>query len=85
MSKGIVTGDDVLYAYGRVLKSFIGRDGLPKDTKVVASETSAGFILYPGGKRGKREGLQVYVRVAKYSEALLKQKPETGGLLENEE
>ena len=44
-----------------------------------SADASAGFILEPG-KKGEREGVQIFVRAVMFSEKLLATKPETGGL-----
>lgn len=57
---------------------------LTRDPKMTASMTSAGFTIPNGQKRGKKTGFQVFVKVARYSDELLKEKPLSGGLLEYE-
>lgn len=56
-------------------------NNLNNDDRMTASASSAGFIIPDGQKRGKRTGFQVFVKVCRYSEELLKSNPETGGLL----
>ena len=55
---------------------------LERDATLRASATSAGFIIPNGQKRGQRKGYQVFVKVCRFSEELLKSKPLTGGLLD---
>jgi hypothetical protein len=69
------TGNAVLKAYDKSAKR------LAKDDVITSAMTSAGFIIPNGQKRGKRTGYQVFVKVCRYSEELLKRKPITGGLL----
>lgn len=63
---------DLDRAFGRSIKR-LNREGL------VASSTSAGTIQ--SGRKGSREGVQVFVKVERYSEALLERDPDSGGLL----
>lgn len=49
----------------------------------LSSEHSAGMLSLRGPE-GKRVGLQVFVRVARYSDELPAADPVTGGLLENQ-
>jgi hypothetical protein len=51
---------------------------------MVSTEVDAGFRIPLGQKKGHRKGLQFFVRVCRYSDELLAELPETGGLLENE-
>lgn len=46
----------------------------------LSSQVSVGFILEPG-KKGEREGVQVFVRAIRFSEKKLADLPDTGGLL----
>ena len=69
------TGNELIWAYSKAVKR------ITKDEAMTSSETSAGFIIPNGQKRGQRTGFQVFVKVCRYSEALLKRKPVTGGLL----
>ena len=69
------TGNAVLRAYNRAAKKF------EKDPAIVSTHESAGFIIPDGQKRGKRKGFQVFVRVVRFDESMLKRKPESGGLL----
>lgn len=72
------TGDAVLRAYNRAAKRI-----MKDDDTMCAVSTDAGFII-PDGQKGKpKEGYQVFVKIARYSEKLLKARPCTGGLLEN--
>lgn len=75
MSKHLAaTGDRVLRAYAKVAKR-IQEDDCTK------SSTSAGFIIPVDQPRGPKKGYQVFITLVKYDEALLKEKPESGGLL----
>jgi hypothetical protein len=69
------TGNALLRAYNKATKN------LKNDDAMTASLVSAGFIIPNGQKRGCRKGFQVFVKVCRYSEELLKRKPITGGLL----
>jgi hypothetical protein len=69
------TGSALLRAYSKAVKN------LQRDEEMLASATSAGFIIPNGQKRGHRAGFQVFVKVCRYGEELLKRKPITGGLL----
>jgi hypothetical protein len=69
------TGNALLRAYSKAAQN------LQRDEAMTASATSAGFIIPNGQKRGQRTGFQVFVKVCRYSEELLKRKPDTGGLL----
>jgi hypothetical protein len=69
------TGHSLLRAYGRAAKRF-GNDGLLR-----ATSQSAGFIIPAHQKVGERFGFQVFVRMVRFSEKLLKEEPKTGGLL----
>lgn len=71
--KPFASGNALLRAYARAVKK------LQDDPDMVACATSAGFII----PDGEQDGFQVFVKVAKYSKALLKKSPDTGGLLEN--
>jgi hypothetical protein len=51
-----------------------------KKDELAAAMTSAGFVYFPGSKRGKRHGVQVFVKVCRYSDELLKKVPLSGGL-----
>jgi hypothetical protein len=68
-----INTDSLRLAYSLAKKS------LAKNS-LIASSCSAGTVL-PAGERGTREGFQVFVKVAKFSEKLLKEQPLTGGLL----
>lgn len=51
---------------------------------VLEAVNQSGYFTFPGGQeRGHRVGLQVFVRVCRYSEDLARDEPETGGLLVN--
>lgn len=52
---------------------------LSKDKTLLAHQTSIGFIM---DKEKKGSGLQVFVKLSKYDEALLKKDHISGGLLE---
>jgi len=69
------TGNNLLKAYSKSVKR------LEKDAALTATATDAGFIIPDGQKRGQRTGFQVFVKVHRYDEALLKKKPATGGLI----
>lgn len=72
------TGNAVLKAYNLAAKK------ISKDKSLSSTETDAGFII-PDGQKGKRkDGYQVFVKVARFSEDLLINRPLTGGLLENQ-
>lgn len=64
------TGNSVLRAYNKAVKKMQGEN-------LLASAQSAGFII----PDGQKDGYQVFVKVYKFSRALLKRKPLTGGLL----
>lgn len=66
------TGNSVLRAYSKAVKR-LERPG------IVSAETSAGFVI----PEGATIGIQVFVKVCKFDELLLRKKPLTGGLLEN--
>lgn len=59
----------------RAMNSSIVR--VRKDAAVRAAETSAGFLIEDG------EGVQIFVKACRFSAALLKAKPDTGGLYVN--
>lgn len=69
------TGDAVIRAYNRASLNMSADDGL------LSTSVSAGYIVGPRDSDGDRTGYQVFVKVCRYSEALLKSQPETGGLL----
>lgn len=69
------TGNAVLRAYDKSVAR------LERDPKMTAAMTNAGFIIPNGQKRGDRTGYQVFVKIYRYSDELLKKKPLTGGLL----
>jgi hypothetical protein len=69
------TGNALLRAYSKAAKN------LKRDATITSTETSAGFIIPIDQKRGHRTGYQVFVKMCRYSEELLKRKPITGGLL----
>jgi len=69
------TGNALLRAYSKAAKK------LQRDEALTACAVSAGIIIPNGQKRGSRNGFQVFVKVCRYSEQLLKKKPTTGGLL----
>lgn len=63
-------------AYSKSVKRMLS------DKLLTAASTSAGFIIPDGYRpRSKQHGFQVFVRVCRYSEELLKEQPSTGGLL----
>lgn len=49
------------------------------DVAVKNSEHSAGFIVAPGQQKGERVGLQVCVKVYRWSERRQKENPLSGG------
>ncbi len=69
------TKESVNRAFAKSLKRIM------KDDALVSTQTDAGFVIPKGQKRGEKEGYQVFVRVIRYSDNLLKLKPLTGGLL----
>lgn len=69
------TGNALLRAYSKAAKN------LQQDGMMAATTVSAGFIIPDGQKRGEREGYQVFVRVIRWSQAMKRLKPESGGLL----
>ena len=68
------TCESVLKAWAKATKK------LTKDKKMLACCASAGLLRHPA-KRST--GFQVFVKVSRYDEALLRDQPLTGGLLEN--
>lgn len=70
------TGDRVLRAYNKAVRT------MERDLKMLATEHSAGFIIPDGQQKVPKMGFQVFVRVARYDESVLKSHPMTGGLLE---
>jgi len=52
-----------------------------RSKEILSTEVDAGMIVNRG-KPGHRVGLQVFVRVCRYSDEMLKAEPMTGGLLE---
>ena len=77
----IATGNSVLRAYNKAAKKIQQRTMSGGD--VLESTEAAGLIFPPGQKRGHKEGYQVFVTVSRYSDALLKEQPDSGGLLVN--
>lgn len=71
------TGNAVLRAYSAAMKH------ITSDAAIGATETSAGFVIPGGGRRGQRVGYQVFVKVHRFSECLLTHQPESGGLICN--
>lgn len=69
------TKESVSRAFAKSLKRILKEDNL------IATSADAGFVIPKGQKRGQRNGYQVFVKVARYSDQLLKSKPLTGGLL----
>jgi hypothetical protein len=70
------TPDSILKAYRKALKT------VSTDDRVSKSSSSAGFIIPDRQLRGApKSGYQVFVTVVEYSEAKLKEFPESGGLL----
>lgn len=53
-----------------------------KGCSLIGTMESAGFIVPKGQKRGERKAYQVFVKIARFDEALCLEHPETGGLLE---
>ena len=71
------TGNAVIRAFSKAAKN------INKEATMTSSSASAGFIIPNGQKRGQRRGYQVFVKIIRYSDELLKKKPMTGGLLES--
>lgn len=74
MPKG--TGTDVLKAYNKAVGRLEGKFGHQMSSCAV----SAGTIFAPGQKRAERRGYQVFVKVIRYSDAMLKFDAKSGGL-----
>lgn len=72
------TGAAVHRAYSKSAKRIMN------EPKTKSAETSAGFIIPDGQPKGPKKGYQVFVKVARFSEALLNSRPGTGGLIENQ-
>ena len=71
----MATGNQVLKAYSKAVRNM-------ENQPIAAScAVSAGFIFKPGQKRGMRMGYQVFVKVCRYSDVLMKEDPLNGGLL----
>lgn len=70
--KKCVTGNALLRTFNRAA----GR--MAKEERVTATEISAGFIDADDGR-----SYQVFVRICRFSDDLLRERPETGGLLCN--
>ena len=68
-------GDNVLKAYAKAVKN------IESDTMAAACSVTAGMLIPPGQKRGKRVGYQVFVKVSRYSDELLAKDPTSGGLM----
>lgn len=66
------TGNRVLQAYNQAVRH------IDSDDQLTATESSAGFII-PCGEVPK---YQVFVRVVRFSDELLRKHPHTGGLLD---
>lgn len=74
----VATGDSLLRAYNRTAKRFAD------DPCMVSCMVDAGFIITPRDKRGEpAKGFQVFVKMCRYDEALLRSEPTSGGLLQN--
>lgn len=71
-----VTTESLIKAYNSAIR------GMDRDAGMTAKSVSAGFAIPAGQKRGKRRGYQVFVKVARFDEELLKSDPVTGGLIE---
>ncbi len=71
------SGKTVCDALERALKGFKG------DPNVIAVARDAGFLIPKGQPRGKRQGYQIFIKVIRFDEALLKKDKLTGGLLTN--
>lgn len=56
-----------------------GLHRVQNDLSLSAATTSVGTILEPG-KKGDQHGVQVFVKVIRYSDAWLKRAPHNGGL-----
>lgn len=68
------TGNSLLRAWDQAVKK------IDDDKDVMSIEVDAGFIIPAGQKKGDSIGVQVFVKVVRYSDRLLKMKPESGGL-----
>jgi hypothetical protein len=69
------TGNAVIRAYSKAAKRLLADSGL------TATSESAGFIIPDGQKCREKTGIQVFVKVCRYSDRLLREQPMTGGLL----
>ena len=74
----MATGNAILRAYNKAAKTAAWPD--KDDVSTIASSVSAGFIMPKGAPKGV--GFQVFVKVARFSETLLQECPESGGLLD---
>jgi hypothetical protein len=55
-----------------------------KDPAVCSTEQDAGFLIIPGDRGAPKKGFQVFVKVCRYDESLLRKRPMSGGLLVND-
>jgi len=69
------TGNSLLRAYNRAVK------GIEEEKNFMACERDAGFIMPKGWPKG--HGYQVFVKVCRFSQVLLDNDQESGGLLVN--
>lgn len=75
----VATGDSLLRAYGKAAKRFA------EDPALCSTTIAAGFIIVPKDKRGEpAKGFQIFVKMCRYDESLLRRDSMTGGLLEND-
>ena len=70
----VATGESVLRAFARAVFS------LAKDEDMTSRTVSAGFIIPPNQPRGKKVGVQVFVKACAYSDERLRRDPKSGGL-----
>jgi hypothetical protein len=69
------TGNSLLRAYAKAAKVFT------TDHAVCSTEQDAGFIIVPKSLGEPATGFQVFVKICRYDEALLRRDPLSGGLL----
>lgn len=75
MKYKIATGNALLRAYSAAAER------VARDRRLKTASTSAGFIIPDGQPCGPKSGFQVFVKIIRYDERLLKKKPLSGGLL----
>ena len=71
----MATNEQVCRAYARALQK------LAQYKDLTATEISAGMLFPPKQRRKHRRGFQVFVKVCRYSDELLADDPNSGGLL----